>query len=162
MNEATRRVITTRNEFQEALRSAFGQAADAGASEIWLSDPDFADWPLGERRVIEYLTHWAHSRRRLTLLARSFDEIARRHGRWTEWRRQWSHVVDCRSNGDLVASEFPTICLVPGVISVRLVDRIQHRGMASHEPADALECREAIDAVSQRSVEAFPATTLGL
>jgi hypothetical protein len=34
--------------------------------------------------------------------------------------------------------------------------------MVSTEIADAVACREAIDAVLQRSVESFPATTLGL
>ena len=34
--------------FHQALRSAFVHAADVGAREIWLSDPDFAAWPLDE------------------------------------------------------------------------------------------------------------------
>ena len=71
-------------------------------------------------------------------------------------------MVQCRANAELEAADFPTICLVGDAISVRLVDPIHHRGLASHEATDALACREAIDAVSQRSVEAFPATTLGL
>ena len=45
----TRRVITSRGEFQDALRGAFALAASSGAREIWLSDEDFADWPLGDR-----------------------------------------------------------------------------------------------------------------
>lgn len=162
MDAPTRRIITTQREFQDELRNAFSQAAAAGAREIWLSDPDFADWPLGERAVVEDLTRWAHSRRRLTMLAQTFDEILRRHGRWTEWRRQWSHVVDCRTNRELEAVQIPTICLVPEVVSVRLVDPVEYRGIASIEVADAVACREAIDAVLQRSAEAFPATTLGL
>lgn len=162
MDAPTYRQILSRAEFHDALRSTLDQAADAGAREIWLCDASFADWPLSERGVIENLTRWANSRRQLTLLAHTFDEISRRHGRWTEWRRQWSHVVQCRTNDELEAAEFPTICLVPEIVSVRLFDRVHHRGAASREPTDALACREAIDAVSQRSVEAYPATTLGL
>ena len=162
MDAPTYRQVLSRAEFHEALRSALGQAADAGAREIWLCDVNFADWPLSERAVIDNLTRWAHSRRRLTLLAHDFEEIGRRHGRWTEWRRQWSHVVHCRTNEELEAAEFPTICLVSDVVSVRLFDAVHHRGVASREAGDALTCREAIDAVSQRSTEAFPATTLGL
>ncbi len=157
-----RRPITTRTEFHEALRSAFAEAAIAGALEIWLCDASFTDWPLSDPGVVASLSAWAQSRRRLTVYARTFHEIARRHGRWTEWRRLWSHVVDCRSNGELEASEFPTICLVPEVVSLRLFDPAHYRGMASREPADSLACREAIDVVSQRSTEAFPVTTLGL
>ena len=112
--------------------------------------------------MVEQLTRWAHSHRRLTLIAHSFEEVARRHGRWTEWRRQWAHVVECRTNQELEAAQHPTICLVSDLLSVRLSDAVRHRGMISTEAADAIACREAIDAVLQRSVETFPATTLGL
>lgn len=162
MDASNRRVITSRSEFHEALRGAFSLAASVGARELWLCDEDFADWPLGERTVVDELSQWAQSQRRLTLLAHSFDEMARRHGRWTEWRRQWAHVVECRTNEEIEAAQMPTICLVSDIFSIRLSDPVRHRGMASHEAADALACREAIDAVSQRSIETFPATTLGL
>ena len=85
-------LITTRSEFHEALRNAFALAAAQGSHELWLCDDDFADWPISERAVIEHLTQWAMSVRRITLVARSFDEVARRHARWIEWRRQWSHI----------------------------------------------------------------------
>ena len=158
----TRRVITSRSEFHDALRAAFALAASSSAREIWLSDQDFADWPLGERQVVDQLTQWAHSHRHLTLIAHNFDEVARRHGRWTEWRRQWAHVVECRSNQELEANQHPTICLISDQLSVRLSDPVRYRGMVSTEIADAVACREAIDAVLQRSNETFPATTLGL
>ena len=74
----TRRIITSRSEFHDALRGAFALAASSGAREIWLSDQDFADWPLGERQVVDQLTQWAHSHRHLTLIAHNFDEVARR------------------------------------------------------------------------------------
>jgi hypothetical protein len=162
MNPPTRRQILSRGEFHAALRSAFAEAAGAGAPEILLCDASYLDWPLSERGVIDDLTRWVDSRRRMIVYAHAFDDVARRHGRWTEWRRQWSHVVQCRANAELEAADFPTICLVAGVASVRLADPIHHRGLASLEAADALACREAIDAVSQRSVEAFPVTALGL
>jgi len=160
--EPTRRAIASRREFHEALRSAFGQAADAQALEILLCDPDFADWPLGERGVVDELTRWAGPRRRLVLVAGSFDAFERRHARWVEWRRMFSHLVECRMNDEIETAQIPTVCLVPGVISVRLQDPVRHRGMASHEASDEQACREAIDAVSQRSLPAYPATTLGL
>jgi hypothetical protein len=155
-------LIDSRKAFQDALRAAFTEAADTGCREIWICDDDFAQWPLNERGVIEQLTRWAHSHRCLTVIARQFDTLARQHARWAEWRRQWSHVVQCRTNNELEAGQMPTMLLAPGAASVRLVDPVRYRGSVSREPADAIVWRETIDAVLQRSEEAFPATTLGL
>ena len=155
-------LITSRSEFHDALRLAFAQAAAHGSRELWLCDDDFADWPLNERGVVEQLTRWAQSHRSLTVIARHFDTVAQRHARWVEWRRQWSHVVQCRSNNELEAGQMPTLLLAPGCASVRLVDPVRYRGRVSRETADAIVWRETIDAVLQRSEEAFPATSLGL
>jgi hypothetical protein len=155
-------LITTRGEFQAALHHAFAQAAQRGCRELWLCDEDFADWPLGERAVVEQFGQWAASNRQLTLLARSFDQVARRHARWVEWRRTWSHIVNCRTNTEIETGGFPTVLLAPGVVSVRLSDLVHHRGRLSHDKADEVHCRELIDAVLQHSEEAFPATTTGL
>ena len=155
-------VITTRSEFHSAVRDAFAEAASVGCRELFLCDANFADWPLGERAVIEHLALWASSHRRLTLLAEDFSELSRRHPRWVEWRQTWSHVVHCRTNTELETGQMPTILLAPGLLSVRLSDAIQHRGQRSHEAAEGLRCRELFDAVLQRSEEAFPASATGL
>ena len=160
--DSTRRLIDTRSGFHGALRASFAQAANQGCREIWIADEDFADWPLNEVAVVANLTQWAASHRRLTVLARHFDEVVQRHARWVGWRRQWSHVVQCRTNNELEAGQMPTMLLAPGLVSVRLFDAIQHRGVATDAGADALRWREALDAVLQRSEEGFPASTLGL
>jgi len=162
MSEPTRAMIESRTDFQNAVRGAFAEAALVGCREIWLVDDDFADWPLGERAVVDDLTHWASAHRSFNVVARSFDAIARHQVRWVNWRRQFSHVVHCRSNSDLEAGQMPTILLVPGLLSVRLHDRVHYRGVATRERADEVQWREEIDAVLQRSEEAFPATSLGL
>ena len=154
--------ITSRAEFTDEIRSSFAIAAHEGAREIVLVDADFADWPLNERAVIESLTAWIDSRRSVLLFGHSFDELARRHSRFVEWRRQWAHAVQSRNDPELEASQLPTLLLVPGVSCVRLVDRVHHRGTVSNRQVDMVECQEAVDALLQRSVEAFPATTLGL
>jgi hypothetical protein len=154
--------ITSRAEFLDAIRDSFELAARDGAREIVLVDADFADWPLNERAVIESLAAWIDARRSLMLFGHSFDEFARRQPRFVEWRRQWSHAVHCRHDPELEAAQLPTILLAPGVTCVRLVDRVHHRGTASNRAVDMADCREAIDALLQRSVEAFPVTTLGL
>lgn len=155
-------LITNRAEFHAALRQAFAEAATAGSRELWLADNDFADWPLGERDVIECLSEWVASSRRLTLLANSFDELARCHPRWVAWRRQWAHVVNCRANTELEADAMPTLLIASGTTSVRLSDPVHYRGRVSHDRAEELRCKELFDAVSQRSEEAFPATSTGL
>jgi hypothetical protein len=68
------RIITSRSEFLQALREGFALAAAQGCRELLLSDPDFADWPLGELEVLDHLTRWAFAHRKLTLLGGHFDE----------------------------------------------------------------------------------------
>jgi hypothetical protein len=154
--------ITSRNDFLDAVRAALAQAALGGATEIYLVDPHFSDWPLNERELIESLTRWVSSRRKLTVVAHSFDDMARRAPRFAEWRRQWSHVIHCRSADEIEADQVPTLLYVPGFVCVRLLDRVRYRGTVSGRASDHVESREAIDALLQRSAEAFPPTTLGL
>jgi len=159
---AAHRLIATRLEFHEALREAFAEIADTGCREVFLSDEDFADWPLNEMAVVEQLSQWAHSHRKLTVLARNFDEFPRRHPRWIEWRRQWSHVVECRALDPSEAGPMPVLLVAPGLVTVRISDPIRHRGSVSREAVDLVQNREAVDAVLQHSSEAFPVTILGL
>jgi hypothetical protein len=155
-------LITSRSEFHDAVRRALADAAEQGSRELWLCDSDFADWPLSELSVVETLARWAKSHRHMHLLASHYDEFPRKHARWNAWRRTWSHIVSCRANAELEAGQMPTMLLVPGLVTVRLVDPIRYRGSASRKPADAIDAREQLDAVLQRSEEAFPVTSLGL
>jgi len=162
MTDSTSRLITTRAEFHAALRGAFAEAAAAGSRELWLSDPNFADWPLGEREVVELLGQWAASNRRLTLVAFTFDEVMRRHPRWVAWRLHWSHIVACRTNHELESADVPTLLCAVGTVTVRLSDPEHYRGRLAHDKAEELRCKELFDAVLQRSEAVFPATTTGL
>ena len=154
--------ISGRNDFQAMVRAALAEAASAGWRELWLCDPDFANWPLGERGVVESLTQWVGARRRLTVLATQYDDIVRLHPRWVQWRVQWAHVVSCRALPELQADDVPVLLHAPDGITLRLFDRLNYRGVVSREMADGQQARELLDAISQRSVEAFPATTLGV
>ena len=162
MTAATHGLITSRGEFHAALREAFEAAASAGCRELCLCDANFADWPLGERSVVEQLGRWAASQRRLTVIAGSFDEVVRRHPRWVEWRRHWSHAVQCRTSVESDTGPMPTLLIASGLFSVRLSDAALHRGRWSRETADLVHCREIFDAVLQHSTETFPVTTTGL
>jgi hypothetical protein len=54
------------------------------------------------------------------------------------------------------------LLLAPGCLTLRLIDRERWRGSISADPADAVLARERLDVLMQRSVEAFPSSTLGL
>lgn len=156
------RIITSRNEFHDALRQSFDLVANEGCREVFIADPTFADWPLGERGVIESLTRWAYAHRKLTVLAQNFDDFTRRHPRWVEWRRQWAHVVECRALADDDAGKLAGLFLAPGLVTLRVLDAEHYRASLSFDPTDAIRVRDNLDALLQRSEEAFPATNLGL
>ena len=154
--------VTSRAEFQDAVRACLRQAADTGAREIFMIDPTFVDWPLNERAVIDTFALWVGSGRSLTLMAHRYDELPRRHMRFVEWRRNWSHVVRCRADEDLEEQQIPTLLFVPGQVCLRMVDNVNYRGTLSGKAADLAFGKEAVDALLQRSTEAFPVTALGL
>jgi hypothetical protein len=154
--------ITSRGEFHRALQAALSHVAKVGCRHLWWCDADFADWPLNDPALIVSLSAWAQSHRRLTLMATSFETFARRHPRWVTWRQPWSHIVTCRVLEEIEPGTCPTLLLAPDVLVLRLADPLHHRGTVSADLADTVRAREEIDALSQRSAEAFPATTLGL
>ena len=148
--------------FRDAVRRAFAEAASAGWRELWCCDETFADWPLNDATVIASLVRWARPQRRLTLIARHFDDLAVRHPRWVAWRRTWSHVVVCRAVEPEMRLDVPTLLCAPPSCTLRLADRVRHLGTLTTDAHDAVAAREQIDAISQRSSETFGATTLGL
>jgi len=163
MDESLPTTISTRGEFAAALHAALVDAAASGTRELWLVDPDFAAWPLGERATIDELTRWAQApQRRITLIAHHFDEMPRRHPRFVEWRRYWSHLVQARAVAELDVSEVPTLLLAGDGLGVQLLDREHYRGRWFRDETDWKTWREVVDALLQRSGDAFPATTLGL
>jgi hypothetical protein len=162
MEIAQRVPIAGRGDFLDAVRAAFAQAAATGCREILVCDDHFADWPLNEPGVGASLTQWASAQRKLVIMARRFEEIARLHPRWVAWRRTWSHVVECRANDELEAGQMPTLLLMPQLLTLHIVDPVNWRGSVSRHAGDAVRARELFDAVYQRSQDAFPATQLGL
>lgn len=155
-------LITTRGEFHDAVRDALQEAAMQSCREIFLCNDDFADWPLNEAALVENLVQWSSPHRKCVIVARGFDEIARLHPRFVAWRRTWSHSVECRINDELEAGQMPTLLLMPGLLTLRLVDAVHYRGSVSRHAGDAVRAREQFDAVYQRSQDGFPATQLGL
>lgn len=148
-------------EFAALIRLALETAAEQGWRDIILSDSSFDDWPLGERAVAQSLNDWATSGRKLTMVAKNYDQILRRHARFVTWRRTWSHLVECRANTAISADDFPSALWSPGWVFQRL-DMRYSTGMAGTEAVRRVALKEQLDECLRRSSPAFPATTLGI
>lgn len=151
-----------REAFRQLVRDALGRAAQESWRELVLSDFDFADWPLGERAVVQALHDWAGHRRRLTVLAVNFDAVARLHPRFVHWRVRWDHVVVARKLRALSSEEVPSVLWSPGWALQRL-DPVRSNGVGTDETLRIARQREELDEwVQSRSAPGFPASVLGL
>jgi hypothetical protein len=70
--------------------------------------------------------------------------------------------VHCRALQDLLANDVPVMLHATGGLTLRQFDPLRYLGTLSRDAADGVRAREEIDVISQRSIEAFPATTIGL
>ena len=147
MNGSNATPITSRPELLDAVRSAPHEVADTSARFVFLSDPDFSQWPLNECKGADTLGQWAHSNRVLPLLAGHFDVVSQRYPRWMTWRRNGSHVVNFQQAAEADCSHIQTQLLIPGQVVVRLVDQPNYRGSVSRTPVDLLDAQEAIEAL---------------
>ena len=147
--------------FQQLVRDALACAAREGWREIILCDPDFSDWPLGERAVAQSLQDWSASGRHCTLLAHRYDDVVRRHARFVTWRKTWSHIIEARGCHSADPLEMPSAICSPGWVMQRL-DPVHCNGYSGSEPQRRLLLRENLREWLQKSSPAFPAVTLGL
>lgn len=151
-----------REAFGGVVRATLANAAGQGWNELVFSDPDFADWPLGERAAIEALRAWSASGRRFVMLAQRFDVIERVHARFLPWRRMWDHIIECRSlRGTAGVQTVPSAIWTPGWFMHR-IDPERSRGACGFDPRARRELRETFDEAWRAARPAFPATTLGL
>lgn len=150
-----------RTEFADLIRQAFAVAAVQGWREIIVCDPTFEDWPLGERAVAQALNDWSKTGRKLTMLAKNYDEVLRRHARFVAWRRTWAHIVECRASASAPADDMPSLLWAPGWVFERLnLERCT--GLAGSEVTRRVALRERLNERLLKSTPSFPATTLGL
>ena len=152
-----------RETFRQLVRDALGRAAREGWRELMLCDATFFDWPLGERVCVEALEVWARGggNRQFTMLAKRYDEVPRRHARFVEWRRQWSHKIECRACASVDPQDLPSALWSP-VWALQRLDPALSNGVSGGQPERRQWLREQIDQWISRSTSAFPATTLGL
>lgn len=159
--QVSRAQIDGRSEFTAALRHALSRAAGTRARELCFVDTDFEAWPLEDPVVLRALSAWARlPKRQLLMIACRFDALPRRCPRFTEWRRNWAHVIACRAT-DVEPSQVPTL-LLAGPQSLHLADRLQWRGHWLGDDSEVGAWREVVDVLVQRSEADFPANTLGL
>ena len=148
-------------EFSDLIRLAFATAASQGWREIIICDGTFEDWPLGERVVAQALNDWSKSGRKLTMLAKNYNEVMRRHARFVTWRRTWSHIIECRANTAISLDDMPSALWSPDWVFQRL-DLARSTGVSGSEPARRVALKERLNECLKLSSPAFAATTLGL
>ncbi|WP_062366504.1 hypothetical protein [Variovorax paradoxus] len=148
--------------FAGMVRAALSNAARQGWKELVFSDPDFADWPLGERASIEALQAWSAAGRRFVLLAQRFDAVERSHARFVAWRRMWGHIIECRAvRAEAGSTAVPSAIWTPGWFAHR-TDPERSRGLCGFDPRARRELRETIDESWRAGRPAFPASATGL
>ena len=148
-------------EFAQLIRMAFATAASQGWREIIICDSTFEDWPLGERSVAESLNAWAKSGRKLTMVAKSYNEVTRRHARFVTWRRMWAHIVESRAINTVSLDDLPSALWSPEWVFQR-VDLVRSTGFSGIEVNRRVVLKEKLDECLKRSAPAFAAITLGL
>ena len=148
-------------EFAEVIRQAFAAAAAHGWRDIIISDATFEDWPLGERAVAQSLNDWSSAGRKLTMLAKNYNEVMRRHARFVTWRRTWAHLVECRANASIPSADMPSALWSSAWVFQRL-DLTRSTGVSGAEAARKVALRERLDECLRFSSPSFAATTLGL
>jgi hypothetical protein len=163
MDSNTPPAIDSLSTWQAALLWGMATAQAEGARTIICVDPSFEFWPLGDTDLLTGLGHFLRlPGRRLVLLAASFDDMRRLQPHFTEWRRDWTHAMQCVQAPQELATELPSVLLDDRRVSVRLVDPVHWRGRAQQDGRARWLLQEQIDVVLQRSEPAFAVTTLGL
>jgi hypothetical protein len=134
----------------------------SGIRDLWLADPDFADWPLDEPAVQAALAAWLRQGgRQLRIAGQHFDRTARLHPRFARWRRDWSHAIDVRApiEGALPA---PLCGLLAAPLWLQWQDAPDWRMRCFTDAVHAHAVHAQIADFLQRCEPAWSATTLGL
>ena len=159
-------LIDTRVAFHGALSWLVEQATTQTAlatRTLWLVDHDFTNWPLGDAAFVDSLARWLRlPQRRIVMLAADYDALPRRHPRFMNWRRDWSHALSPFVAPEDLADRLPTLLFGDSGLVLHLFDALHWRGRAGLDEQAARAWREEIDVVLQRSEPGFPVHTLGL
>ena len=151
-----------REAFRQAVRDALERAVAQAWPELVLCDPDFDDWPLGERAVAEALHAWAQRGQSLWMLAGRYDRVLQRHDRFVGFRRQWGHRIECRTARTGGATESVASLLWSPQWMIARLDRVRCTGWAGHDPVRGARALERFDEAWHQARPGFPVTVLGL
>lgn len=155
--------IDSRSSYRAAVAWGFEAAMASGARRIVCADSDFTVWPWDDADTLARLATWLRlPQRRLVLLARDFEPVARCHPRFDAWRRDWVHGLSGWQVPAEWPHELPTLLVTDRAVSVHLIDRVHWRGRAQVDERVAHRWLQDVDAVLQRSEPAFAVGTLGL
>jgi len=148
--------------FRCAVVDMVVDAVADGARDLVLVDPDFADWPLEDRRLVESLAAFARRPgRRVSMLARDFERIRTRCPRFVAWRTLHDHAFVARQELE-PELQMPSELDLDSHSALLLQDRESWRGQRIDDPVQVARLRLEIDARMQRAAPGFGATTLGL
>ena len=150
-----------RLEFEALVLSALQKAACEGWPMLILSDPDFSDWPLNQRAVIESLNTWAVAGRKLTIFANRYEVIQHRQPRFVAWRRTWDHLIDARVCDEPMHGDVPSAIWSPSWCLWR-TDLVRHAGFCGTDRATHVNLKETLAERLRTSVSGFSASVLGL
>lgn len=153
--------LAGRTAFVELVRQALAVAAQEGWMRIVLCDPDFTDWPLGEREVVASLNAWARRGRSMQLLASDYSLLRLQHPRFVQWRTTWSHLVEAQGCASASADELPSVLWSPGWTLQRL-DTVRCTMVVSRDAERRVALQEQLHQWWLKGSSAFPASTLGL
>lgn len=147
--------------FAKLVRDTLDGAATLRWKEWWWSDPDFEDWPLGERATVEALNRWAGRGRRLHLLARDYRAMRELHARFVGWRVKWDHIIDVRACPGASEEDFPSAIWTPDWCFQR-IDKARSVMVCSDSPQRRTVLRHELQEWWDKGSPSFPASTLGL
>lgn len=155
--------LRSKDDFESAVRWGLGHALAARSRRLVWVDPDFSAWPLDDVVVLDRLAEWLRlPQRKLLLLARSFDGVARRHPRFVAWRRDWSHAIEAMAPSEGIDANLPTLCIDDDRLCLQVFDTQHWRGRLQLDDHAVRQWRDEIDALLQRCEPSFPVHTLGL
>ena len=153
----------SRAAFHDALQDALTKAQ----REVWLTDRDFADWPLNREPFTSalqaFLRHSAANH--LKLLIQNTDRIAAGAPRFLEVLKPHAVNAQCRIVPPHAAARFGEACsmmIVDRSLLVRRFHRDHPRGATAFDPAAARPWLDQFETVWEQSSPALASTTLGL
>ena len=147
--------------FADAIRTALARAGQEQWKRMVWCDSTFHEWPLGDRIVIESLNDWAGAGRSLVMIAEDYQYLVRHHPRFVQWRKTWSHLIDCRARRGVEEEDFPCALWSPQWAMQR-TGHARNRWVTDLDPLTRIRLKENLEEHYRQSTPAFPAITLGL